>query len=369
MGLVNCNYEKFTELVKGKEIICYGAGWMLERMDRELSGSDIMIPIKYITDSNPDLWGTSRLIMGERVKIISPKQAFSFITDKIVFLITCGAVDEITDILSKNISENVPVFAFKYMSLAQHDKILIDAGKGLKIVHNGYEPYKIPKKIHYCWFGGNDFSDLHKYCMGSWRKFCPDYEIIEWNETNCDLSENLYAKQAYDAGKYGFVPDYFRLKIIYENGGIYLDTDVELVRNLDALLVNEAYMGFQSQQQVNLGLGFGARKGFPLVREMMETYGKIAFKNDDDSLNLIPSPVYQTEILVRHGLITGGRLQNIDGAVIYPFDVLCTKSMFTGQVYQTDNSFSVHHFDASWTGKQYKETRNRVWDIMDSIIA
>ena len=104
----------------------------------------------------------------------------------------------------------------------------------------------IPKKIHYCWVGGNSKPPLVKKCIQSWKKYCPDYEIIEWNESNYDISKNIYMKQAYEAKKWAFVTDYMRLDIIYEHGGIYLDTDVELIKNIDDLLSNEAFAGIES---------------------------------------------------------------------------------------------------------------------------
>ena len=104
----------------------------------------------------------------------------------------------------------------------------------------------IPKIIHYCWFGGAELPEKDRKCIESWKKFCPDYQIIEWNENNYDVTKNTYMYQAYQAKKWGFVPDYARLDIIYQHGGIYLDTDVELVKNLDSLLENDAFMGFVS---------------------------------------------------------------------------------------------------------------------------
>ena len=128
----------------------------------------------------------------------------------------------------------------------------------------------IPKVIHYCWFGRKQKSPLMENCIASWSKYCPDWEIIEWNEDNFDVNFCPYAARAYKEKRYGFLTDAARLKIIYENGGVYLDTDVELRRSLDELLANEAWFGYGSATEINTGSGFGAVKGHPFVKILLE---------------------------------------------------------------------------------------------------
>ena len=132
----------------------------------------------------------------------------------------------------------------------------------------------IPKKIHYCWLGNNPLPPLAKKCIATWRKYCPDYEIIRWDESNYDFSTHPYMKQAFDARKWGFVPDYARLDIVHKCGGIYLDTDVELIRPLDDLLNNKCFMGFETAFSVALGLGFGAEAGHEMLQKMIPRYIK-----------------------------------------------------------------------------------------------
>ena len=135
----------------------------------------------------------------------------------------------------------------------------------------------IPKIIHYCWFGGGPISAESQKCMESWKKYCPDYKIMAWNEQNFDISTNRYVQQAYEAKKYAFVSDYVRLAVLYEYGGIYLDTDVELVRPLDELLELPGFMGFQTNNEVATGLGFGARKGNSVVQALLRDYDALDF--------------------------------------------------------------------------------------------
>ena len=139
----------------------------------------------------------------------------------------------------------------------------------------------LPKKIHYCWFGGNELPDLAIKCIESWKKYCPDYEIIEWNETNFDLECCDFVKEAYKAKKWAFVSDYARLKVVYDNGGIYLDTDVELVKSLDILLQEKCYFGEETTGYVATGLGFGAENGnrtsdfFPLCINSLRDFSDL----------------------------------------------------------------------------------------------
>ena len=136
----------------------------------------------------------------------------------------------------------------------------------------------IPKKIHYCWFGKNPLPRSVKKCIASWRKFCPDYQIIEWNESNFDVNSHPFIKSAYDNKAWAFVSDYARLKIVYDNGGIYFDTDVELLKNIDHLLENNFYIGVQQSGLLcTTGLGFGAERENDYVCSMLKKYDELVY--------------------------------------------------------------------------------------------
>lgn len=137
----------------------------------------------------------------------------------------------------------------------------------------------IPKVIHYCWFGRGQKSELIQRCIASWRKYCPDWEIIEWNEDNFDVNFCPYAAKAYKEKRYGFLTDAVRLKIIYEHGGIYLDTDAELINYIDDLLDNRAWFAYGTDNEINTGSGFGAEKGHPFILTMLEAYLRLNAKS------------------------------------------------------------------------------------------
>lgn len=214
----------------------------------------------------------------------------------------------------------------------------------------------IPKKIHYCWFGGNPLPEMAQKCIESWKKYCPDYEIVEWNEDNFDLNCNDYVKEAYEAKKWAFVTDYARLKIIYDNGGIYFDTDVEMVKPIDALLNDKAFFAMESAGIVATGLGFGAEKQSEIIKSLMDSYEDEHFILGENKYNLTTCPMRDSKIFKNMGMKELDEIQHVGEAVIYPKDYFCPKSWETGyKINLTPNTVCVHHFNASWYDEAEKK--------------
>jgi len=206
----------------------------------------------------------------------------------------------------------------------------------------------IPKKIHYCWFGKNPLPELAKTCIASWKKFCPDYEIIEWNEDNFDVSCCDYVKEAYAAKKWAFVSDYARFQILYEHGGLYFDTDVEIIKPLDKLIEKGPFMGTENIMAVNPGLGLAASAGLPIYRVLLDAYHKRHFVKDDGTYNLLTVVDYTTEILKQHGLTKDNAIQLVGGVYVYPKQYFCPMDYISGKVTITDKTYTIHHYSASW---------------------
>lgn len=213
----------------------------------------------------------------------------------------------------------------------------------------------IPKVIHYCWFGNNPMSELGLKCIESWKKYCPDYEIRLWNESNINLSSVAYMREAYEAKVWGFVPDVARLQIIYENGGIYLDTDVELLKPLDDLLENKAFAGLEGNEYVALGLGFGGEKGNATIKKLLDDYLQRHFRLADGTYDKTAAPRIQTNALVALGFKPGTHIQEIDELTIYPSEFFCPMDWRTGELNVTENTYSIHHYEATW----FSERRRR----------
>lgn len=206
----------------------------------------------------------------------------------------------------------------------------------------------IPKRIHYCWFGRGDKNKLAKKCIESWKMNCPDYEIIEWNEDNFDVNMNSYTKMCYEQKKYAFLTDYLRLLIINEYGGLYFDTDVEVVRNFDDLLDCEAFFGFETEQYVNTGEGFGAEAGNKVVQKMILEYDQLL----DGQHGIIGCPLLNTKTLLEYGLVQDGKMQEISGVIIYPADYFNPYNDLTGVLTKTTNTYSIHWYGKSWMNKR-----------------
>ena len=206
----------------------------------------------------------------------------------------------------------------------------------------------IPKKIHYCWFGRGEKPKLAKKCIESWKKYCPDYEIVEWNEDNFDINQNEYTKYCYNNKKFAFLSDYARLMVVYKEGGIYFDTDVEVVRSFDDLLNNKAFVGFETDEYVNTGVGFGAEKNNPVIEQMIREYDKLS----DGKSGTIGCPILNTEALKKSGLKLNGQTQSLKDVTVYSAEYFNPYDAPTGRLSKSENTYSIHWYAASWMSKR-----------------
>lgn len=207
----------------------------------------------------------------------------------------------------------------------------------------------IPKKIHYCWFGGKPLTEMAEKCIASWKKFAPDFEIIRWDETNFDISAWQYTKEAYEAKKFAFVADVARLYALVNYGGIYMDTDVELIKPIDSLLEYEAISGFETPSNIPTGL-MGCVAGFSLFGKLLKDYSSERFIMDDGSFNMTTNVVRITEACSQLGLILNNQKQTIAGFTLLPQDYLCPQRQ--GIIEVTENSLCIHWFVGSWHSEQ-----------------
>ena len=214
----------------------------------------------------------------------------------------------------------------------------------------------IPKIIHYCWFGGKEKPRAVQHCIDSWRKFCPDYEIKEWNEQNFDVNMMPYTRDAYQAGKYAFVSDVARFKVLYEEGGVYFDTDVEVIRPIDEVVERGAFMGWERPDalgnvHVAPGLGLAAPKGFSLYKEVLDGFAKLSYYQADGQWNPYTMIPLVTDLLKEKGMRIDGTLQTIEGLTVFPAEFLCPMDSLTGNTSLTENTYAIHHYSMSWLPK------------------
>lgn len=205
----------------------------------------------------------------------------------------------------------------------------------------------IPKKIHYCWFGRGELPELAKRCIASWKKYCPDFEIIQWNEDNFDINVNAYTRMCYRERKYAFLSDYVRLVVLEKHGGVYFDTDVELISSIDDLLEHQAWFGFEDDSHINTGVGFATEPGQACVRAMLAEYEPLL----GAAQGTIGCPLLNTQALVRMGLVLNGAQQNVSGAMVFPQDWFNPYDDPTGLLNTTVNTRSIHWYSKSWLSR------------------
>lgn len=220
---------------------------------------------------------------------------------------------------------------------------------------------QIPKVIHYCWFGGNPLPELAKKCIASWRKFLPGYEIKEWNEQNFDVYCSIYTEEAYRLKKYAYVSDYVRFWVLYHYGGIYFDTDVEVIRPMDDIIARGSFLGFEAQDgapvinphgRMAAGLGMGIYKGHPFFAQMIEHYEHIHYvKWNGKTTGIV---IYHTEKYLdyEHKEILEGGIVRVNDMLIYPTEYFCPINYFKNETNITENTRTIHHYMTSWRIKR-----------------
>lgn len=213
----------------------------------------------------------------------------------------------------------------------------------------------IPKVIHYCWFGRNPLPESAIRCINSWRKFFPDYEIKEWNEDNFDVNIIPYTAEAYNAKKYAFVSDYARFWILYRYGGLYFDTDVEVIKPMDDIIARGPFMGIEVEARgatapaVAPGLGLGANPGLGLYKEILDYYAPLHFLKPDGTYNQVTVVSHTTKVLLENGLKPTNDLQQVAGIWIYPKDYFNPLDDLTGRLNITFNTRSIHWYTRTWS--------------------
>ena len=237
----------------------------------------------------------------------------------------------------------------------------------------------IPKIIHYCWFGGNPLPSLALECIASWKKYLPDYEIKQWDESNFHVNMIPYTAEAYKQKKYAFVSDFARFWIVYKYGGLYFDTDVEVIKPLDGIIAKGNFMGFEVDPDgdntpgkyaprfcfaVNPGVGFGMEKEHPFMKKMINLYTELRFELPPANIAWYKTIVaYTTEMLCKDGLKNAKGIQNVDGINIYPHDYFSPINMISGKLHVSSDTHTIHRFMGSW-GVQKKSLKDIIRDIL-----
>lgn len=368
MLLKNCGYKQFEIKIKNenKKIVVYGAGMI----------GQIIVPylveeyglyenLAYFVDMDQRKWGR-KVKIGEREYEIRKADLVKTIDDSYILLITNSRFIPIINFLDSIASLNeVSGYIVPVMQLYELKNL-----EPIVIQHSRKQPV-IPPKIHYCWFGRKEMPTFLKKCILSWRVLCPDYEIIEWNEDNYDVNKHNYTREAYEKGKYGFVSDMARIDILYENGGIYLDTDVTLMKSLDDLLYQDGFIGTEKWGNINSGGGCGFVAGHFMLKRMLDYRDQFHFVLEDGSLNMETNGVYETKPFLEAGFKPNNHLQTVGNVTVYPFYINHPYDYMSCEIHKKANTISIHHFYGGWmeekdrfyrenTQSQYQGIVNRI---------
>lgn len=331
--------QDFINITKRYKVFCFGAGIQGRRMIYYFENWGIEDCLLAYVDNSASKVGTH--ISGDytSVQVISIDEMVRTWDKDTIILITSLYYKEIREQLHKILPD---AFITSYAEISDAELEISDYDH---VVKESDTPL-IPKIIHYVWVGGEKPESVKKN-VSHWKELCPDYEFIEWNEKNYDIKKNKYMYQAYKLKKYGFFSDFLRLDVLYEMGGIYLDTDIEMIKRPDELVYQKCFGCVDTTLTLNTGSGFGCVPGMDIIREFRDYYNDVNFVNEDGSINMDSCNTHQLRVLYREGYNIDDTLQNIQGMNIYPM-IFQGKNAYTGREKITDKTFWIHHGNMSW---------------------
>lgn len=351
--ILRCSsFEEFERKVKKtrSEIVMFGAGAIGQVSTPEiLNDRGLLENIVCYLDNDESKWGTYVETCGKKFEVRAPKY-LEECSDQTVILLNISRFPEVINQL-EDMSHTGKMECYVMPMMLIHN-FCMEKSKGQPVLS---DEALIPKKLHYMWLGRKPLPEKLRKCIDSWKKYCPDYEIIEWNEDNYDIGKHEYMKHAYDAGAYGFIPDYARIDILYNVGGFYLDTDVEIKRNLDDLRYQQAFCGVEKWQIINFGGLSGAVKGHSMLKEFLDSRSEISFYNSDGSLNKNTCGFYDTRVALQYGYKINGETQSVNGMNIYASDYFQPFDYMSGTINETENTYSIHWFNGGWLDEKMKE--------------
>lgn len=350
VNLVDCSKSEFMIQIKSKKLYCFGAGKKLQEFANNYYG----VAIEGIIDNYCCKDKISVCINEKNIPIISATEFAKLCDRNSAVIITCSAVEEILKQLDSMVEcDGIDCYVDFLIPLQTEHTRLHIKNKPTKEI--------IPKKIHYCWFGGKEMPIEYQNYMKSWKKYCPDYEIIRWDESNYNVHKNRYVHEAYEQKMWAFVSDYARVDILYHEGGIYFDTDVELIASFDEFLVWELFCGFERGNYIAWGLGVGAIKDHPILKDILDVYENMPFIFEDGSFNMKTCPVIQSEVMEKHGFERNGEFQLKDNVAVFPREFFAPTD-FEGTVGRiTEYTHSIHHYAHPLHNVEYSWASAEKW--------
>jgi hypothetical protein len=331
MNRIDCDIAEFLTQTEGQSIVCFGVGSIFEVALWDIGDR---LNLVGALDNDPARRGEYTASNGKTLQVRAPRDSLAEFGDFAILITTLAYTAIIGDLETLQGFENTRVFSYipmKYKRLTPTGEITVTARDAL-----------IPKTIHYCWFGQKPIPARLTEIMDSWKKFCPDWDVVRWDESNYDVGKNRYVSLTHSRGQFAYASDYARFDILYRHGGVYFDVDVELVKSIDILRRNRAFLGTEAYGGISSGLGVGAAKGHAAFRGIMDLYDGAAEK--DIKVGAWRDTVY----FLQRGYKPNGEFQLIADTAIYPFNVFSPTARESAGAHFTDATLAVHHYDGSW---------------------
>lgn len=365
MNVIINKFEKIKDKIidENKKIIIFGAGMIGTVTTLEiLDDLELKEYIEFYVDNDKNKNGSFIEINSKNIPIYEVDRLRDIdVNNYLIFLTTSRFSDALVQLQGYENLKDIDCYIIPMLCI-ENFKTYTE-----KLILKKNENETIPKVIHYMWLGGKNVPKVLQNCIDSWKRYCPDYEIICHNENNYDIDKVPYMKDAYKLGAYGFVPDYARLEILYNFGGIYLDTDVELVRGLDDLLYQDGFCCVEKWQTINFGGGSGAKKGLKILKDLMEYRAKISFLDKKGIQNRNTCGFYDTKFFINEGYKINGEMQDINGFTIYPYEVFHPYDYMSGRVSKSINTYGIHHFNGGWLDESQTEANKKTVALYSNI--
>ncbi len=356
MNIICTSFDNMTKRINehNSRVVFFGSGVLGQiTAPQVFEQYGIIDRIDYYIDNDRTKWGDKICISGKQVPVYGSDILENHDNNTVIILNISRFSGVLKQLEAMECTKNMDCYIMGMMCI---HNFCAGESRG-KIVFN--EKELIPRKIHYMWLGRKALPDNLKKCIDSWKRYCPDYEIFEWNEDNYDIDKHPYMRQAYDAGAYGFVPDFARIDILYEQGGIYMDTDVELRKKLDPLLHQEAFCGVEKWQVINFGGCSGSVKGNKIIKRFLDARKDIYFIDKEGKQNRNTCGFYDTRVAMDLGYKLDGTTQSFEGLNIYASDYFQPYDYMSGNLSITEHTYSIHWFNGGWLDEENKEANRR----------
>lgn len=346
---IHFEYKDIESLInRCSYAVIIGTGNRFAQMDHLLEGSPLSSKVRYIVDNDCEKNG-KQIGFDGRIYTVEQVESLRFgIDDEVIIIITPKMYDEIlAQCKIFFVDCNIHIFILSNILETYYDGWISSRQipKDIKLC----DKPQIPAIIHCCWFGRKQIPEEDKRWMDTWIKYCPEYEIKVWDEDNYDISKNQYMIDAYNNKNYAFVSDAVRHNVLYEYGGIYLDTDVELIAGIDDLRYQRGFISYESCRYVNSGGGIGACVHNRIIKDLVDVYSKMTYWDKNGNEQFVTCPQIETRVLQKYGLVLNGEYQVLGNCfTVFPEKLMFGKDYKTGKEILTPYTRAIHHYNASW---------------------